>query len=283
MVPDGDGFMRLTETLDDHPAIALVVVDTLAAWATPAGVDLNSQDGVRNTAGALQTMCIKRGLTALIVAHEVKNAETTGTLRAAGSMQIGAACRLHWSVVPDGIGAKLVHMKDNLGMEKPPQIRFRRRTLSKGEVLEKCQELGNDVAPFVDADEHTFGVFCRQDITFGDERFDGEPLINCEDERLPVPCFHASIDTVAIKRATKIGAAEKTLLHKLRVMGDLGTWHLWTDVIGGLETDQSQGTLDKARRGLLASKSIEKMKGIGAQRGILVRILEDDLLLNPVG
>ena len=283
MVPDGDGFMRLTETLDDHPAIALVVVDTLAAWATPAGIDLNSQDGVRNTAGALQTMCIKRGLTALIVAHEVKNAETTGTLRAAGSMQIGAACRLHWSVVPDGIGAKLVHMKDNLGMEKPPQIRFRRRTLSKGEVLEKCQELGNDAAPFVDADEHTFGVFCRQDITFGDERFDGEPLINCEDERLPVPCFHASIDTVAIKRATKIGAAEKTLLHKLRVMGDLGTWHLWTDVIGGLEADQSQGTLDKARRGLLASKSIEKMKGIGAQRGILVRILEDDLLLNPVG
>ena len=283
MVPDSDGFLRLTETLDDHPGIALVVVDTLAAWATPAGVDLNSQDGVRNTAGALQTMCIKRGLTALIVAHEVKNAETTGTLRAAGSMQIGAACRLHWSVVPDGIGAKLVHMKDNLGMEKPPQIRFRRRTLSKGEVLEKCQELGNDVAPFVDADEHTFGVFCRQDITFGDERFDGEPLINCEDERLPVPCFHASIDTVAIKRATKIGAAEKTLLHKLRVMGDLGTWHLWTDVIGGLEADQSQGTLDKARRGLLASKSIEKMKGIGAQRGILVRILEDDLLLNPVG
>ena len=88
---------------------------------------------------------------------------------------------------------------------------------------------------------------------------------------------------MAIKRATKIGAAEKTLLHKLRVMGDLGTWHLWTDVIGGLEADQSQGTLDKARRGLLASKSIEKMKGIGSQRGILVRILEDDLLLNPVG
>ena len=265
MVPDSDGFMRLTETLDDNPGIGLLIIDTLAHWATPAGIDLNSQDGVRKTVGALQTLCMKRELTAVVVAHEVKSVEAVGTLRAAGSMQIGGACRLHWSVVSDGDGeaARLVHMKNNLGMAQPPVVRFRRRMLTKVEALEQCAQLGVDTGPLVDAAENTFGVFCRQDIIIGDERFEGEPLS-------AAPCFQPRVDAVALKRGDRIGAAGKAIVHKLGVLGAPGTWHEWTIIIQGLEIKQSRATLDSARGHLAATYAIEVKRGVG--QGILVRI-----------
>ncbi|MCY2945181.1 MAG: AAA family ATPase, partial [Planctomycetota bacterium] len=263
MAPTVKGFQRLSDTLGANPKIQLLIVDTLALWVTGAGADLNDQKEVRATLGPLQALCERRGITAVVIHHEVKNAEVQGSLRAAGSAQIGAAVRLHWGVVPDAGGAKLVHLKSNIGLDSPKCVRFRKASLSKEEALEACRQVGADTSALESKDGGFFAAYCRQEIAFDLAPMAGDDWLDAT--------FRAEPSIALNKRKARLLAAEKTILHKMQVMGSPGIWHRWSDVRAGLIHNETSSVLENAMQGLVSAKALEKL-GPGAGKGIQIRL-----------
>jgi putative DNA primase/helicase len=90
---------QIAETIKQHPATELVVIDPLSAYM--GGIDSRSDEQVRSILAPLGELASKTGVAIVCIKHLNKAEEKSAIYRAGGSIGFIAAARVAWLFVKD--------------------------------------------------------------------------------------------------------------------------------------------------------------------------------------
>jgi hypothetical protein len=154
----------LEEFLDENPLVKLLIIDPLAGWVSNSGLSMKESEDARATCGKMQELCVRRKISCVVLAHEVKGLELSGASRLSGSAQHVASGRYVWQVKKMANGVTMEMVKKNIPYTATCRPLFKIQTLSEQEIRQLASEQDFDLSSFTR--EKNWDVFHRQTVSF---------------------------------------------------------------------------------------------------------------------